>query len=117
MMARSLELGPLRDGESRTGLELRARLAGRIAGTLFDVDGEARESTEVSAYIAGSQDPVANTFTDSEGRFVLQGLKELDYEIRASASNETYGRVAAVRQARVGTMQLDLQLVPSESEE
>jgi len=113
MTARVLELGPRNDGEVVANLELRARLAGRIAGQLLGADGQPVQGRSIEAFDPQSAELVAQTFTDPEGRFTLQGLTGNTVELRASGTDEWLGRLEVRQPAATGSRGVLLRLAPA----
>jgi hypothetical protein len=56
-----------------------------LTGTVLGIDGKAIPSAAVSCESSGGLSPHA-VHTDSKGRFVITGLKQDSYDLRASAN-------------------------------
>jgi len=98
------------------GLEAQAPKKGgtTLTGTVLGVDGKPVANAAVSCESSGGLSPHA-THTDPKGRFIITGLKQDSYDLRASANgaNSDWHRNIPLRRGQTKDVTLRLLGIPA----
>lgn len=84
-------------GESRPGVKLKLRTAFSISGKVTDEKGKALQGANVSCYSQTADSASANAQTDAEGKYKLEDLNEVVYDLNANHSGYQYVQKPGIR--------------------
>lgn len=76
---------------------LMAQVGGRVSGTVSDASGAALTEVSVSIRLAGSENPLYATTTNSEGTFALPGVRPDTYDILVEKSGFQTHKITSFR--------------------